>query len=596
MAVFRSDQSQLTYAMESAPGGDIELNNGTRQTSSGYQARINGAVSAGATQIVVDNVSNALIVGDFIRISDTLDASNDAAASTVAPYEIRRVEHATALDGSGTLFLDRPLGFNHIDNGYVIELTAVESTTQQHKLITEVPGAYESITVPDMVPSYEPRYFLGVGQKRDWTKMYVGAQSFAGSLPGFIPLSGKPFRWAIGTVYDVPNAVSGSATITEPASKGDIYITMSGSHGVAAGDFIAIYNGTSATLIGGSSGTAPTADKSVEIHKVEAIPTTNVARLDKPLRFDHADDSIIREVAADVPIQHRIEESVLLDTMTWHLHMRDSSETTANDFDRRYVGGFVGSSTISADEGGMLMCSWDTVQFLDMMHNQAEISQSDVNPGSEAALTTLFSGDSSSAGMPRYAEMASISTSDAVYPSTEPYYFSQGSVKIMGQEFARVRNFNLSISNGEEPRYYISPRHGRHRGPSEIREGRRSYGLSCTLALPDSGASATAVGRNTATEFFKQLLMEGNYGSGMEGFNIELTFTRGTNDSIQILIPADYTSGDETTGAEPGLGENGAFLTSAPLPIGGDPILQVSAEFSCRNLAIIVTDTERVYT
>ena len=62
MAVFRSDQSQLTYAMESAPGGDVELNNGTRQTSSGYQARINGAVSAGASQIVVDNVSNALLV------------------------------------------------------------------------------------------------------------------------------------------------------------------------------------------------------------------------------------------------------------------------------------------------------------------------------------------------------------------------------------------------------------------------------------------------------------------------------------------------------------------------------------------------------
>ena len=33
MAVFRSDQSQLTYAMESAPGGDIELNNGSRSNS-----------------------------------------------------------------------------------------------------------------------------------------------------------------------------------------------------------------------------------------------------------------------------------------------------------------------------------------------------------------------------------------------------------------------------------------------------------------------------------------------------------------------------------------------------------------------------------
>ena len=121
--------------------------------------------------------------------------------------------------------------------------------------------------------------------------------------------------------------------------------------------------------------------------------------------------------------------------------------------------------------------------------------------------------------------------------------------------------------------------------------------------MPHSAAaSASAVGRNTATEFFKQLLMEGNYGSGMEGFNIELTFTRGTSDSIQILIPADYDSGDETTGADVGLPDsngdngNGAFLTAAPHPISGEPILQVGAEFSCRNLKIIVTDSEYVYT
>tara|TARA_R100001230_G_C5674833_1_gene180280 strand:- start:895 stop:1725 length:831 start_codon:yes stop_codon:yes gene_type:complete len=276
--------------------------------------------------------------------------------------------------------------------------------------------------------------------------------------------------------------------------------------------------------------------------------------------------------------------------------MRDSSETAANDFDRRYVGGFVDSCTISADEGGMLMIGWDTVTFQDMFHNQQEVSQPNVNPGSEAANTGIFSGDSMSAGMPRFTEMADISTGDITLPTNDPYYFSEGSVKFMGQEFARVRNFNLSISNGSEPRYYISPRHGRQRGPSEIREGRRSYSMSCTLALPDSAASASAVGRNTATEFFKQLLMEGNYGSGMEGFNIEITFTRGTNDSFQILIPADYTSADETTGAAVGLGENGAFLTGAPHPIGGDPILQVAAEFSCRNLKMVVTDSEYVYT
>ena len=589
MAVFRADQSQLTYAMESAPGGDVELNNGTIQ-SSPYSARINGAVSAGATQIVVDNVSNALLVGDFIRISDTLDASTNAGSTTVAPYEIRRVEHATDLDGSGTLYLDRPLGFAHIDNGYIVEVSGVESTTQQHKVITEVPGVYESVTLPDMTPSFEPRYFLGVGQKRDWTKMYVGAQSFTGSLPGFIPLNGKPLRWAIGDVFDVPSAVESASTdINGAVSKGDIYVTLDGSHGYSAGDFICF--ASSGTIRTGTS----VDDTSQEIQKIAAFPSTNVARLEKPFRFDHPDDSAAREVSSGATIKHHIVESVLLDTMTWHAHMRDSSETAANDFDRRYVGGFVGSCTISADEGSMLMTSWDTVQFLDMMHNQEEVSQPNVNPGSEANNTGLFSA-STPAGMPRYSEMASISTSDASLPTTEPYYFSQGQVKFMGQEFARVRSFNLSIANGEESRYYISPRYGRHRGPAEIREGRRSYNISCTLALPDSAASASGISRDSATEFVKQLLMEGNYGSGMEGFNIELTFTRGTDDSIQILIPSDYTSGDETTGAAVGLGENGAFLTSAPHPISGEPILQVGAEFSCRNLKILVTDTEKVYT
>ena len=589
MAVFRSDQSQLTYAMESAPGGDVELNNGSRK-SSGTYGQLTADHAVGADQLTYDGLNNGpWVVGDMVRIGN-LNQSTDAGSSTAVPFEIRRIVHGSNLSGSGTLFLDRPLGFSHANNSYIVEIDGA-STTQQAKIITEIPGVYESVNVPDMVPSYEPRYFLGVGQKRDWTKMYVGAQSFSGSLPGFIPLNGKPFRWSIGTVSDIPSAVESASTDIDGAvSKGDIYVTLDAGHGYSAGDFICF----------STSGTAPavTTATSVgqEIQKIAAFPSTNVARLEKPFRFDHPDDSAAREVSSGATVKHHIDESVLLDTMSWHLHMRDSSETTANDFDRRYVGGFVDSCTISADEGGMLMIGWDTVTFQDMFHNQQEVSQPNVNPGSEAANTGIFSGDSMSAGMPRFTEMADISTGDITLPTNDPYYFSEGSVKFMGQEFARVRNFNLSISNGSEPRYYISPRHGRQRGPSEIREGRRSYSMSCTLALPDSAASASAVGRNTATEFFKQLLMEGNYGSGMEGFNIEITFTRGTDDSFQILIPADYTTADETTGAAVGLGENGAFLTGAPHPIGGDPILQVAAEFSCRNLKMVVTDSEYVYT
>ena len=36
--------------------------------------------------------------------------------------------------------------------------------------------------------------------------------------------------------------------------------------------------------------------------------------------------------------------------------------------------------------------------------------------------------------------------------SGDPYYFSRGSIKFAGTEFARIRSFSLTVSNNEEPR------------------------------------------------------------------------------------------------------------------------------------------------
>ena len=122
--------------------------------------------------------------------------------------------------------------------------------------------------------------------------------------------------------------------------------------------------------------------------------------------------------------------------------------------------------------------------------------------------------------------------------------------------------------------------------------------MSCTLALPDTEAAATGIARENATEIFKQLILEGNYGDalGAEGFNISLTFTRGTNDTIQILIPDDYTSGTESGGAEPGINQQGAFITSAPHNLTGDgSALQVDVDMIFRSLKIIVTDSVPSY-
>ena len=64
MAVFRSDQAQLTFAVEAAIGGDPEMIEGTAGTGSTTSS---AAFEAGSRAITVASASN-FTVGDQIRI------------------------------------------------------------------------------------------------------------------------------------------------------------------------------------------------------------------------------------------------------------------------------------------------------------------------------------------------------------------------------------------------------------------------------------------------------------------------------------------------------------------------------------------------
>ena len=165
------------------------------------------------------------------------------------------------------------------------------------------------------------------------------------------------------------------------------------------------------------------------------------------MSFDH-DNGVNVKTHSSAPTywEHEILETTDLDTVSWHVHMLDSAET--NTFDRRYVGGMIGSTTITAEEGGIVSMSWDSVNFLNMVHNQE--NQVDVG-------TNLYNGASITHNMPRYGLMQPIDASDVGmpsqtagsandgtgFPSTTPYYFSQGSIKFFGTEFARIRSFSL---------------------------------------------------------------------------------------------------------------------------------------------------------
>ena len=671
MGVYRSDQAQLTFAAEAAQGGDPEMIEGNRNgtSSSGPSPTLSGAHSAGSRTItlsaeftalkngagtailaaealddsetavdvdanhaitagriikadneemLVTGVStNTLTVtrghngttaathsddvalttkflpGDFIRIGTIAGT----AANTTIEHEVRRVESQ-----SGTsVVLDRPTAFHHANAEEIFPVVALggDSTRNDNdKFLTFIPGIYETIDTPDPEMSIEGRRFLSTQSKRNFSVAYSGQQSLTGSVSGIILLNGWALRFPIGSVTTTPSSTATDTILLDgAANKGDVYITCNGANvsNLDAGDHIQIIE---------ADGTKS------EVRKI-ITDTSDTFKLNYPLQFDHADDAVINEVSSGATYTHVIEEQVDLDTVSWHVHMKDSTETDAKDFDRRYVGGMVGSSTIAAEEGGMVTMSWDGVSFLNMVHNQ----QNQKTVG--AASGDDYFGANVAANMPRFGLMQAIDSDDVGapshnaaspnngtgYPNNQPYYFSEGTIKFFGQEFARIRSFSLSIANNEEPRYYLGKQGSRARGPYEIKEGPRDYAMSASVVLPDADVNANATAANasqdSALELFRQLLLEGDYGAGgaalhKRGFTATIKFERGTNDSIIIDIPGSTTAGSPTTTTSQ-LNSQGIFINSAPHSITGDNPFQVDLDMIFRSLKITIEDSEPVY-
>ena len=610
MGVYRSDQAQLTFGTEPFPGAFVELASSVSAIQGSTTAALYGDHNSGVSKIQMDGLTGTNY--DTANYTNWIGANIHINSATPNLHkEIRRIEHIALSSGSiYDVYLNAPLAFSHSDNAVITPVMNV-TTDADDIFLDSIPGVYETVEVPDPENALEARYFLGTGSKRNFFAAYRGQQTYVGSVPGFILLNGRPLRYPIGrvvsrasnadpTAFTVPLQVKSSGSYT--AKKGDVYVRISTNHGSSTQ---ALVVGTIIVFEGLAANATIDATSRAEIRKVVSvsaspIPNTSgeaTIQLDHPLNYEHLAASTIKYYpAANTVWEHTILETVDLDNVTWHVHMRDSSENAELDFDRSYFGGKIGGATLSADEGGMLTMSWDGVNFLGMVHNQKAHSvtstagASDFGTGEGNGIT-----DNTNARMtlPYYGVMQDIDntvTGHVSFPTTEPYYFSQGSVSLFGTELARIRSFSLSVSNNEEPRYYLQKRYGRNRGPNEIREQQREYALAVTLALPDATDAEGGEWDYTKT-LFKELILEGNYGDGvrtdeaMRGFNVSLTFEKGINDSITITIPDD---GAANTGGN----EQGAFIRTAPHSITGDNPLQVDADILFRNLKIVVKETD----
>jgi hypothetical protein len=577
MAIYRADKAVMSFGTEAAQGGTPEGATAVSNGSGTAAVNMASGLPAGSQNITVDALSG-ITAGEFIQIG----------GSATQEKEIRRVEH---VEGTTKLHLDTPTAFFHPDDTAIQVVTAIDTSTEAtndlDKFTTFVPGVYESIDVPDPEMNIEPRYLLGTSSNRNFYTAYKSSQSYNGGIGSFTLLNGWPLRFPIGKITSIAKAdsspLTGRTYLSANTKKGDYWITVNSATNLAAGDVIAIDHEDT-----------PVSTHLCELRRIVEVSSTSI-RLNYPLHFDHTSDGSgttqiqeVNESAAGLYYQHDVWERTELDTVSWNVLLRDSGDTTANDIIRRYYGGKIGGASIAASEEGMLTMSWDTVPFLGMNHNQADHSAASDDAYSTTSqdmpgfglLQTIDDGD--------IGDTSTNNLKDRAYPSTNPYFFSDGTLSLFGTSFARVSDFNISIDNAVESRYYINTRHGKlNRGPNEHREGARAYNMSATLALPDSTDSSA----NSRT-LFKELLLEGDYGTNTvpnhSGFDITLSFSRGTNDSIVFTIPSDGTSAK-------GGNEQGAFITSATHNIGGSGILSVDANMFFRNMKIQIKDSALLY-
>lgn len=114
-----------------------------------------------------------------------------------------------------------------------------------------------------------------------------------------------------------------------------------------------------------------------------------------------------------------------------------------------------------------------------------------------------------------------------------PFFFSDGTIEMFGQEYIRIENMTLDISNSLQPKRFI----GRYDKNSQIHiPGQRTYSLSFTGLVTDN-LLFEELRNNAATSL-----------GGTDGNQIKISFTKDTttNDETLVMIFKDYmvTSAD----------------------------------------------------
>ena len=373
MAIYRSDQATVTFAPEAAQGAFPENANvtGAVDVSWGHKE-----VNAGDTTVSIvesGNVGNdqtfSVTNGANLKTFVVIGNNGLSGQTNTGPKEVRRI---VAGYGTSTLTVDTPFGFHHAatttagaaeNSVHALNVTAdgtadAVDDVDLGKYITWLPGVYESVDCPDPEQAFEPRYILGGLTNRSFYQMYAGQETLSGSMGGMVMLNGFPLRYGIGKIVTTPVSTPTDTqwNLNGAHKKGDTWLNIdrTGSTTIAKGTYLLLGVASGGTAPSGSSHRTDSSEIYEIVQVTTAVSSSANTRVNvwPPVKFDHIDNEDIYSVshtAGTSEYLHTIFESVALPSMTWNVSIVD--DDGSNIWQRRYLGGKVGSMTLSAEQG-----------------------------------------------------------------------------------------------------------------------------------------------------------------------------------------------------------------------------------------------------
>lgn len=367
-------------------------------------------------------------------------------------------------------------------------------------------GLVESATFPNLEVEIK-QLNLALGGTRNYTHQYKGIETASGGNLNFICHQTTWLYYALGLCTELSFA-GGTSASNHPTS----YHTGTSSHKL-------YFHGTSDTSH---------IDEGPFIYRVNSVSgadhivppllatvddtVADIDSMDYPLAAsgEFATYKFAESNTAHLP-SFALEQSLSkLQTNPWQ------SEEAADAEDLNFVriarGNRVNTLTMSANENEELKMSLDlnTRAVTEIPQDMASPSTGYESRGGQTTDTSLFNY-----------------TSEATH--LEPFFFSDGTISVYGQEFLKITNFTLTINNNLQDKRFVGI------GDRGVKDGipsQRTYEISLSAMVTDD-------------KLFTELLNTDE--NNDTGQSIELSFTKDSGESLTLEFDDYYTTSNTWT-------------------------------------------------